>query len=137
MKNCLQIAAALQRICCSSDMSSCVQIALLHNSLFRQFCSCEFRLHFFTIHSSDNFLLLGIQITLLYNTFLQRTLLLWIQIALLHNSFFRQFCSASELHCSWEFCSSETDIKSSMFKSFHRYLLALPTKARILCLDSL
>jgi hypothetical protein len=186
--------AALQRICCSSDTSSCVQIALLHNSLFRQFCSCEFRLHFFTIHSSENFalvnsecsssqfflhtiLLLGIQITLPRNSLfrelcscefrlhvftihssdnfalwnsdysssqfiLQRTLLLWIQIALLHNSFFTQFCSASELHCialhcSWEFCSSETDIKSSMFKSFHRYLLALPTKARILCLDSL
>jgi hypothetical protein len=133
-----------------------IQIAVLHDSFFRQFCSWEFKLLFLTIHYSENFALVNSDCTS-SQFLLQTILLLGIQIIILHNSIFRKLCSCEfrflfftilsshnfaqlqriALHCSWEFCSSETDIKSSMFKSFHRYLLALPSKASILCLDSL
>jgi hypothetical protein len=142
----LQIAAALQRICWSSEMIPCVQIALLHNSLFRQFlllgiqiallhnslfrqfCSCEFRLHFFTIHSSDNFVL-GNSDYSSSQFIIQRTLLLWIQIALLHNSFFRQFCSWEfrllffTIHSSENFALVNSDCSSSQF-FLHTILLS-------------
>jgi hypothetical protein len=131
--------------------------------LFREFVALQiwalvFRLLFFTIHCSDNFALVNSDCT--SSQFILQTIfcswesrLLFFTIpsfrvlcscgfrllffTILSSDNFAQLQNCIALHCSWEFCSSETDIKSSMFKSFHRYLLALPTKARILCLDSL